>query len=109
MKLLSIIICAVLFAGCASPNRTARNKCREIKPGMTRAEIDKAGFVEDLGGSAIFPPSIPKSFQQHESFECGGTVMVDIDFAPSDSKYERPSDTIIKISKPYLDKLEPRG
>ena len=108
VKLLSVIICAFLLVGCASPNRTARNKCREIKPGMTRAEIDKAGFVEVFGGM-IPEPTGPHGFRQHVSFDCGGTVMVDVDFAPSDSKYERPTDTIMKISKPHLDTLEPRG
>jgi len=74
---------------------------------MTRTEIDKAGFIENFGG-VVLQPSLPKPFRQHESFDCGGVVMVDVEFAPSDSKYERPTDTIIKISKPYSS-YEPRN
>ena len=104
MKLLSIITCAFLLVGCASPQQTAaRNKCRAIKPGMTRTELTKAGFVEDdFAGHIISPTSEP--FRQHESFDCGGFFMVDVDFAPSDSKYVQPTDIIIKVSEPYFDK-----
>ena len=102
MKLLSIIICAFLLVGCASPQRTARNKCREIKPGMTRTELAKAGFIEDGSGHEMLAPH--RLFKQHESFCCGGLYLVDVDFAPSDSNFNQPTDIIIKISEPYFDK-----
>ena len=102
MKFIPIIICAFLLVGCASPQRAARNKCREIKPGMTRTELAKAGFVEDYSGGELSSPTHP--FKQHESFDCGGFIMVDVDFSPSDSRYEQPTDIIIKISEPYFDK-----
>ncbi len=75
----------------------------KIKPGMTRAELTKL-FKEDTGGVA-WDESMPLQFQRHELFDyrrCG-FVKVDVDFRPSDSKTERPTDIINKISRPYLD------
>ena len=70
----------------------------KIKPGMTRAELEKM-FSEQRGGSVQ-----PFLFRQHETFDYRKCelVHVDIDFRASDSKEERPTDIIDKISKPYL-------
>jgi hypothetical protein len=75
----------------------------KIKPGMTRAELAKV-FKEDTG-SVAWPSSKPFPFVQHQRFDYRGCdlIMVDVDFSPSDSKEARPTDIIIKISKPYLD------
>jgi hypothetical protein len=76
--------------------------CRKIKPGMTRAELAKL-FKEDTGGVA-WPASVPFPFQPHQTFDyrsCG-LIMVDVDFAPSDSKKARPTDIITKISRLYI-------
>jgi hypothetical protein len=75
----------------------------KIKPGMTRAELTRL-FKEDTGGVA-WDESIPLQFRQHELFDfrrCG-LIKVDVDFRPSDSKSERPTDIITRISRPYLD------
>ena len=82
--------------------------CRKIKPGMTRAELAKL-FKEDTGGVA-WPASVPFPFQPHQTFDyrsCG-LIMVDVDFAPSDSKEARPTDIITKISRPYING-DPKG
>jgi hypothetical protein len=74
----------------------------KIKPGMTRAELTKL-FRVDTGGVA-WPATVPLPFEQHQSFiyrSCW-LIMVDVDFASSDSKEARPTDIISKISKPYL-------
>lgn len=76
--------------------------CGKIKPGMTRAELVKL-FKEDTGGVAV-PPSFAFPFQKHMTFDyrkCD-LIMVDVDFAPSDSKEARPTDIITKISRPYI-------
>jgi hypothetical protein len=76
--------------------------CQKIKPGMTRADLLKL-FKEDTGGVA-WPASAPFPFQPHQTFDyhsCG-LIMVDVDFAPSDSKATRPTDIITKISRPYI-------
>jgi hypothetical protein len=76
--------------------------CQKIKPGMTRAELLKL-FKEDTGGVA-WPASKPFPFQQHQTFDYRSCslIMVDVDFSPSDSKEARPTDIIIKISRPYI-------
>jgi len=74
----------------------------KIKPGMTRAELDKM-FGEERGG-LVWPSSQPFPFRQHETFDYSrcGLVHIDVDFRASDSKDERPTDIIDKISTPYL-------
>jgi hypothetical protein len=73
-------------------------ECQKIKPGMTRAELLKVFTME--GGL---------STTTHQTFVYRGCpyIKVDVDFTPSDQKQkmieERPTDTISKISKPYLD------
>jgi hypothetical protein len=76
--------------------------CGKIKPGMTRAELAKI-FKEDTGG-VVWPASAPYPFLPHQTFDyrACGLIMVDVDFAPSDSKEARPTDIITKISRPYL-------
>lgn len=77
--------------------------CQKIQPGMTRADLDKM-FRRDTGGVAV-PDSTPLPFREHQTFDyrrCNG-IMIDVDFRPSDSKEERPTDVIIKISRPYID------
>jgi hypothetical protein len=73
-------------------------ECQTIKPGMTRAEISKI-FVTEGGLSTA----------RHRTYvfhDCP-YVKVDVDFNLSDPKQdvldERPTDTIAKISKPYLE------
>jgi hypothetical protein len=75
---------------------------RKIKPGMTRAGLARL-FQQDTGGVA-WSASVPLPFQRHQTFDyrsCG-LIMVDVDFAPSDSKEARPTDVIKKISRPYI-------
>ncbi|HTX22361.1 MAG TPA: hypothetical protein VMD27_10975 [Candidatus Aquilonibacter sp.] len=73
-------------------------ECQKIKPGMTRAELLKVFTME--GGF---------STATHRTFIYRGCpyIKVDVDFNLSDPKQnaleERPTDTISKISKPYLD------
>lgn len=73
-------------------------ECQKIKPGMTRAELLKVFTTE--GGF---------STPAHRTFiyrRCP-YIKIDVEFAPSDPKQtmtaERPTDTISKISKPYLE------
>jgi hypothetical protein len=75
----------------------------KIKPGMTRAELTKL-FKEDTGGVA-WDESMPLPFRPQELFDYRRCelIRVEVDFRPSDSKTERPTDIITKISKPYLD------
>ena len=75
----------------------------KIKPGVTRAELDKI-FKADTGGVA-WPESKPLPFQQHRSYVYRSCwlIKVDVEFVPSDSKESQPTDIITKISKPYLD------
>lgn len=73
-------------------------ECQKIKPGMTRAELSKVFTTE--GGI---------STAKHRTFIYRGCpyIKVDVDFTLSDSKQgvleERPTDTISKIFKPYLE------
>jgi hypothetical protein len=77
---------------------TILTECRKIRPGMTRAELLKVFTTE--GGL---------STARWRTFVYRGCpyIKVDVDFTPSDPKQkmveERPTDTISKISKPYLD------
>src|SRR5438876_554665 len=73
-------------------------KCQKIKPGMTRAELSKVFTTE--GGL---------STSTHRTYVYRGCpyIKVDVDLILSDPKQdvfkERPTDTISRISKPYLD------
>ncbi|WP_040547087.1 hypothetical protein [Pedosphaera parvula] len=74
-------------------------ECQTIKPGMTRAELSKVFSTEEGGLSTA----------KHRTYvfhDCP-YVKVDVDFNLSDPKQdvldERPTDTIAKISKPYLE------
>lgn len=116
MKTPSLFLVVVLFLGFLSC-RTAATKidpkidkdlstqisailaeCQKIKPGMTRAELDKVFTTE--GGL---------STAQRRTFVYRGCpyIKVDVDFSLSDPRQtaleERPTDIISKISKPYLD------
>jgi len=82
--------------------------CQKIHPGMTRADLDKM-FRRETGGVAV-PESMPLPFREHQTFgyrPCDH-IMIDVDFRPSDSKQERPTDVIARVSKPYID-CSPRG
>ncbi len=68
-------------------------RCQQIKPGMTRAELLKVFTIE--GGMST--PS-----RQHFVLQSCPYVKVDVDFNTSDSLEELPTDTISKISMPYL-------
>jgi len=73
-------------------------ECQKIKPGMTRAELLKVVTTE--GGL---------STATHRTFVCRGChyIKVDVEFTLSEPGQnmleERPTDTISKISKPYLE------
>jgi hypothetical protein len=73
-------------------------ECQKIKPGMTRSDLLKVFTTE--GGI---------STATHRTFVYRGCpyIKVDVDFTFSGPKQkmvaERPTDTISKISKPYLD------
>jgi hypothetical protein len=73
-------------------------ECQKIKPGMARAELSKVFTTEGGLSSAT-----------HRTFVYRGCpyIKVDVDFNLSDQKQkaleERPTDSISKISKPYLD------
>jgi len=73
-------------------------ECQKIKPGMTRAELLKVFTTE--GGI---------SNAQHRTYIYGRCpcIKVDVDFNLSNPQQnvleERLTDTISKISKPYLD------
>ena len=73
-------------------------ECQKIKPGMTRAELLKVFTTE--GGI---------STAMHRAFVYRGCpyIKVDVDFTLSGPEQnvleERPTDTINKISKPYLE------
>ena len=73
-------------------------ECQRIKPGMTRAELLK---VFDTQGG------ISTATQRTFVYRGCPYIKVDVDFNLSDPKQkaleERPTDTISKISKPYLD------
>jgi hypothetical protein len=73
-------------------------ECQKIKPGMTRSDLLKVFTTE--GGI---------STATHRTFvyrDCP-YIKVDVDLTPSDPKQkmveERTTDTISKLSKPYLD------
>ena len=73
-------------------------ECQTIKAGMTRAKLSKVFNTE--GGLST---AKHRTYVYHDC----PYVKVDVDFNLSDPKQdvldERPTDTIAKISKPYLD------
>ena len=73
-------------------------ECQKIKPGMTRAELLKVFTTEGGLSTAAWRTFVYRGCPY---------IKVDVDFTPSDPKQkmveERPTDTIRKISKPYLD------
>jgi hypothetical protein len=73
-------------------------ECQKIKPGMTRAALTNFQGVITDG----FAPR--DTFYQHQTFIYRGchSIQVDVDFAPSESKQQRPTDPIVMISRPYL-------
>jgi hypothetical protein len=68
-------------------------ECESIKPGMTRADLLKVFTTE--GGLST------QIWRTYVHSRCP-YIKVDVEFAPTESKQERPTDTITKISKPYL-------
>jgi hypothetical protein len=72
-------------------------ECQTIKPGMTRAELSR--IFETEGGLSTV------THRTYVYRDCP-YIKVDVDFTPSEptkkSLAERPTDTISKISKPYL-------
>jgi len=74
------------------------SECQKIKPGMTRSDLLKVFTTE--GGI---------STAAHRTFVYRGCpyIKVDVDFTLSDPTQnfleERPTDTISKISQPYLE------
>lgn len=74
----------------------ALEECQSIKPGATRAELSK-----------IFQTEGGLSTTTHRTYvyrDCP-YIKVDVDFTPSSPQQavEKPTDTVSKISKPYLD------
>ncbi|MGC9944233.1 MAG: hypothetical protein ABSE48_20595 [Verrucomicrobiota bacterium] len=71
-------------------------ECQTIKPGMPRAELSNVFSTE--GGL------LTSTHRTYVYRDCP-YIKVDIDFAPSAPKQdvEKPTDTVTKISKPYLD------
>jgi len=73
----------------------------KIKPGVTRAELDKL-FERDNGPMVEVPDK--HLFHQHQKFDyrrCS-YIFIDVDFRPSPSTKERPTDVITKVSKPHI-------
>jgi hypothetical protein len=69
-------------------------ECQTIKPGMTRAELSKVFTTEGGLWTA-----------EHRRYVYRGCpyIKVDVHFAVSDPKQEKPVDTIARISKPFLE------
>lgn len=77
--------------------------CQKVKPGMTRAELVALQmFDEDRGPLHSIGDH---SFKQHMTFQYRSCFLIniDIDFAASDSKDERPTDIITSVSMPCID------
>jgi len=73
-------------------------ECKKITPGATRAELLKVFTTE--GGIST---ATRRTFAHRRC----PYIKVDVEFTPSESKQkpleERPTDTISKISRPYLE------
>ncbi|HEX3624938.1 MAG TPA: hypothetical protein VH280_05855 [Verrucomicrobiae bacterium] len=74
----------------------ALRQCQSIRAGMTRAELSKVFYTE--GGLSTV------THRTYVYRDCP-YIKVDVDFAPSAPKQdvEKPTDNVIRISKPYLD------
>jgi hypothetical protein len=72
----------------------ALKECQTVRPGMTRAEVLKVFEIEG-GLSTVMN-------RTYVYRDCP-YIKVDVEFAPSTSKKEKPTDVVTKISKPYLD------
>ena len=77
--------------------------CQKVKPGMTRAELYKLSLFDEDSGPLSDPND--KSFKQHAKFEykACSLIKIDIDFRPSDLKEALPTDSIAKVSMPFID------
>ena len=71
----------------------------KIKPGMTHAALTNLFVGVQMNGLVPFG-----MFEQHQTFlyRVCANIQIDVDFAPSESKQERLTDTIEKISRLYL-------
>ena len=118
MKNITIILSAIILLGLiAQPARADTTNdtefvrklvevfrdCQKVKPGMTRGElVTLQMFDEDRGP---LQARDDHSFKQHMTFEYRSCALIkiDVDFGASDSKDERPTDVITKVSMPYID------
>jgi hypothetical protein len=118
MKNITIILSAIILLGWAAmPARADTTNdtefvrrlvevfkdCQKIKPGMTRAELVQLQmFDEDRGP---LQARDDHSFKQHMTFQYRSCslIEIDVDFAASDSKDERPTDIITGVSMPCID------
>ena len=77
--------------------------CQKVKPGMTRAELTALQmFDEDRGP---LQARGDHSFMQHMTFQYRSCslIKIEVDFAASGSKDERPTDIITGVSMPSID------
>ena len=92
--------CAPSFAaGSVDDNLTKQisgilTECQKIKTGMTRADLLKVFTTE--GGFST------QGWRTYVHSRCP-YIKVDVEFAPTKSGQEQPTDIITKISKPYLE------
>ena len=68
-------------------------ECESVKPSMTRADLLKVFTIE--GGLST------QIWRTYVHSRCP-YIKVDVEFAPTKSGQEQPTDIITKISKPYL-------
>ena len=113
MKLLSLILLIaslpLMFAmakspaaqnsssGCCQLVHEAMDAAQNIKPGMTRQDVEKR-FRKD--GGLIFPVETRYTYD-----ECS-SIKIDVDFKPSGTSGPgnfNPSDVVVRVSKPYLE------
>jgi hypothetical protein len=113
MKTFLVFLLGILLACClAGPSRAGSEpdkeltkqvadiltECKKITPGATRAELLKVFTTEDGISTAT-----RRTFAHRRC----PYIKVDVEFTPSESKQkpleERPTDTIRKISRPYLE------
>jgi len=75
---------------------------QKIQPGMTRAALTNDFFA--YNGGVLFGPLGPRDFQEHYTFSFRGCdlIKIDVTFVRSTSKEAQLTDSIAKISKPYL-------
>ena len=113
MKTLLVSALGILLACClSSPCRAGSNvdeeltkqisdiltECKKITPGTTRAELLKVFTTEGGLSTATW-----RTFAHRRC----PYIKVDVEFAPLEPKQkaleERPTDTVSKISRPYLE------